>query len=145
MGTKRIYLLIGIACLLLAGSAATANAESKSGPIQFTAGGNESVHVAMGAKLKLDATLKLIDVGGAKAISVKGQVKNTAKEKLHYAYFVAFMDKDKNLIGCHHFVLFVDGGKQGPVGTFIQLPLDEIARIASYSVAFYESARPIGQ
>jgi len=64
---------------------------------------------------------------------------------MNYAYFVAFLDQDKNLIGCQSFNLFVQPDKQQNAGTFIQLPPEQIARIASYSVAFYESEQAIGK
>ena len=54
-------------------------------------------------------------------------------------------DKDKNLIGCQNFLVSVEAGKENQAGTFIQLPRDQIARIAFYSVAFYESDQPIGE
>jgi len=76
---------------------------------------------------------------------VSGNVKNTTNAKMFYSYNVAFLDKDKNLVGCQNFALDVQAGKEAATGTFIFLPREDIARIHSYSVAFYESDKPIGK
>lgn len=131
-------------CLLAATLAGTAQADSKSGPAKFTGARNESVKVALGNKLKLEVELKLIEVGTQAAMSVSGKVKNTTGARMFYSYNVAFLDKDKNVIGCQNFALPVEPMKDGQVGTFIQLPRDEIAKIAFYSIALHESDRPIG-
>ncbi|HJZ55639.1 MAG TPA: hypothetical protein VKE74_11795 [Gemmataceae bacterium] len=157
---NRLFGALALSCLLTGGTARLAEAETKTGEIKFTGPKKESVKVALGDKLKLEVTFQQIQVdqqGGVSingtgkntadqqsAVSVHGTVKNTADVKMHYSYNVAFLDKDKNLIGCQNFYLYVEAGKQGPVGTFIQLPSDQIARIAYYSVAFYESDKPIG-
>ncbi len=141
----RVPLVSMIVCVILGTFASNAAAESKSGAIKFTGVGKESVDVAMGDKLKLNVSFKQIKVGEISAVSVNGSVMNTATERIRYAYFVCFLDQEKNLIGCQHFGLGVDGGKKGMVGTFIELPPREIARIASYSVAFYESSNAIGK
>jgi hypothetical protein len=141
---KRLLLVLGVACLVNITGAGVSYAETKTGAARFTAAGNESIKVALGNKVKFDATFQPITVGTISAISVRGNVNNTTNGKLHYAYFVAFLDKDKNLVGCQHNILFVEGGKQGTVGTFIQLPPEQIARIAFYSVAFYEGEKAIG-
>jgi hypothetical protein len=141
---KHPFLVAALGCLIIGVNVAALQAESKSGKAKFTPGGSEAVNVTMGSKMKLDATFKVISIGPSSAVSVKGTVKNTSGGKMYYSYFVAFMDKDKNLIGCQNFSLFMDGGKDGLAGTFIQLPPEEISRIAYYSVAFYESDKQIG-
>ena len=125
-------------------SAESARADSKSGEVKFTAPKKESVKVSLGDKLKIDAEFKMIEVGAQAAVSVGAKVKNTTDVRMYYSYNVAFLDKDKNLIGCQNFSLSVDPGKGGQAGTFIQLPRDQIAKIASYTVAFHESDQQIG-
>jgi len=141
---KQFLVALILVGLVTCATARSANAETKTGEAKFTPGGKEFVDVTLGDKLKLDARFQPITVGALNAISVKANIKNTTTSKLYYAYFVAFMDKDKNLIGCQAFPLFIDGAKTGGAGTFIQLPPGEISRIAYYSVTFYESDKQIG-
>jgi hypothetical protein len=140
----RAFCVLIVGCLILGVASDRAIADSKSGEIKFTAPKKESVKVALGDKVKLDAELKMIEVGNLAAVSVAAKVKNTANVMMHYSYNVAFLDKDKNLIGCQNFNLSIAANQGGTAGTFIQLPRDEIARIAYYSVAFHESDMPIG-
>jgi hypothetical protein len=140
---NRLRIVIGLALLLIAQAPILAQTHTKSGAAKFSVGGAE-VNIALGTKVKLKTTLKAITVGPATAVSVAGTVNNTASVKMNYSYNVAFLDKDKNLIGCQQFNLFLDPGKDGRVGTFINLPPDQIARIAFYTVAYYESDKQIG-
>src|ERR1022692_2726250 len=135
---KQVYLIGALVCLIFGANTATVQAQAKTAAAKFTPGGNESYSVSLGDKVKPEATLKLIKLGTGTPISCKATVNNTASVKMYYSYNVAFLDKDKNLVGCHHFGLFLDPGKQGGAGTFLQLPPDHIARIAYYSVAFHE-------
>ena len=129
---------------LLAAASSTAHADSKTGEARFTGVKRETVRVALGDKLKLTAEFQMIEVGQLAAVAVPAKVKNTARVRMHYSYNVAFLDKDKNLIGCQNFMLSVEPGRENTAGTFIQLPRDQIAKIAFYSVAFHESDQQIG-
>jgi len=71
----RFFSLATFFCLALGIPDGRSYAESKSGAVRFTAIGKESVNVTLGDKLKLDATFKLIDVGGISAVSVSGQIR----------------------------------------------------------------------
>jgi hypothetical protein len=136
----RLLFAVGLGCLLTG----AASADTKNGSVKFTGVKQGSVNVKAGDKVKLDATLEQIDVGGISAVSVAGNVTNNTGAKMYYSYNVAFLDKDKNLVGCQNFELFLDGGKTMRAGTFIKLPPDQIAKIAYYSIAFHESDKPIG-
>ena len=140
----RLLAAAAVCGLVLGTSAGPAAAESKSGEVKFTGPKAESYKVSMGEQVKLDVEFKQIQVGAQTAVGVSGKVRNTAGVKMHYSYNVAFLDKDKNLIGCQNFTLFLDPGKDGPVGTFINLPPAEVKKIAYYSVAFHESDQLIG-
>lgn len=133
-----------LAGLVIAVSGGVGQAETKTGEAKFTAPKKELIKVEMGGKLKLNVELKMFELGARAAVSVSGKVKNTTDAQMHYSYNVAFLDKDKNLVGCQNFALSVQPGKEGSVGTFIFLPRDEIAKIAYYSIAFHESDMPIG-
>src|SRR3712207_3489889 len=115
----RLFAAAALCGLILGTSAGPAAAESKSGEAKFTGPKAESYKVSLGDQVKLDVEFKQIQVGAQTAVGVGGKVRNTAGVKMHYSYNVAFLDKDKNLIGCQNFTLFVDPGKEGPVGTFI--------------------------
>jgi hypothetical protein len=140
----RKFFVLVLGCLLVAATAGSARADSKTGEAKFTGVKKETVKVSVGQKVKLDAEFQMIDVGTLSAVSVGAKVKNTANVRMNYSYNVAFLDKDKNLIGCQNFILSVDANKDGTAGTFIQLPPDQIAKIAYYSVALHESDKPIG-
>ena len=141
----RLFGAMALGCLLTGATARPAAAETKTGEVKFTGVNREAARVTAGDKLKLEAGFQQIDVGGVSAVSVHGMVKNTTRMKLHYSYNVAFLDKDKNLIGCQNFAHDVEAGKQSGAGTFIFLPREEIAKIQYYSIAFHESANPIGK
>lgn len=140
----RLFGALAVGVLALGFTAGPALAENKSGEAKFTGPNKESYKVKAGAMVKLDVDLKQIAIGPQSAVSVSGKVKNTAGVKMYYSYNVAFLDKDKNLIGCQNFNLFLDPGKEAGVGTFINLPPAEIKKIAYYSIAFHESDAPIG-
>ena len=133
-----------LALLVAANTAPSAHADHKSGEVKFTGVKRESVRVALGDRLKLTAEFQVIEVGRLAAVATPAKVVNTARVRMHYSYNVAFLDKDKNLVGCQNFMLSIEPGKEGTAGTFIQLPRDQIAKIAFYSVAFHESDQQIG-
>lgn len=140
----RMLSVLLLGCLLAVVSTESAQADTKTGEAKFTAPKKESVKVSLGDKLKIDAEFKMIEVGAQAAVSVGAKIKNTANVQMYYSYNVAFLDKDKNLIGCQNFSLPVEANKDATAGTFIQLPRDQIAKIAYYSVAFHESDKQIG-
>jgi hypothetical protein len=133
-----------LASLLSAATDTSARAASKTGEAKFTGPKRETVRVALGDQLQLTAEFKMIEVGQLAAISVPAKIKNPTKNRMHYSYNVAFLDKDKNLIGCQNFQLAAEPGRESTAGTFIQLPRDQIAKIAFYSVALHESEQQIG-
>jgi hypothetical protein len=136
--------LLALALLIAAAASTSARADSKSGEAKFTGPKRETIRVALGDKLKLTAEFQMVEIGALTAVAVPARVRNTARVRMHYSYNVAFLDKDKNLIGCQNFQVSVEAGKENTAGTFIQLPRDQIERIAFYSVAFHESVKPIG-
>jgi hypothetical protein len=140
----RILSTLPLAALVAATTAPSARGDHKTGEAKFTGVKRETVRVALGDKLKLTAEFQMIEIGQLAAVAVPARVKNTAKVRMHYSYNVAFLDKDKNLIGCQNFMVSVEPGRENTAGTFIQLPRDQIAKIAFYSVAFHESDQQIG-
>ena len=141
---SRALSLLALAVLISAATTSAARGDSKTGEAKFTGPKKETIKVKLGDQLKVEAEFKMIEVGQNAAISVKAKIKNTANVQMYYSYNVAFLDKDKNLIGCQNFPLQVGASADSSAGTFISLPRDEIAKIAYYSVAFHESEKPIG-
>jgi hypothetical protein len=140
----RILSTFLLAALVIATSTPRAHADSETAEAKFTGVKRETIRVAAGKTLKLTAEFQMIEVGRLAAVAIPAKVKNTANVRMYYSYNVAFLDKDKNLIGCQNFLLSVEPGRENTAGTFIQLPRDQIARIAFYSVAFHESTEQIG-
>ena len=138
------FRVLCLTLFLAAAATSPARADSKSGEAKFTGPRKEKVAVELGNKLKLKAEFQMIEVGRLAAISVNAKIKNTSSARMYYSYNVAFFDKDKNLIGCHCVPLQIGANGDSTAGTFIQLPRDEIAKIAYYSVAFHESDKQIG-
>ena len=137
--------LLALASILALVTFGAARADSKTGEAKFTGPKKESIQVELGDKLKLNAEFHQMQVGRLAAVSVKAKIKNTTSRQMYFSYNVAFLDKDKNLIGCQSFPLPIGPNQDSTAGTFITLPRDQIAKIAYYSVAFHESDQQIGQ
>ena len=74
------------------------------------------------------------------------KLKNTSGKKLYGAVYIAFFDKDKNLVGCSSRTgIILDAGKQMFVGSVLDIPPEEMDRIASYQVKIYEADKEIGK
>jgi hypothetical protein len=123
---------------------AAEHVDSKSAAIKFGGVTAKPVKLTMGDKIKLDAELKFGEVGKQTAVSVHGDVQNTTDQKIYYSYQIAFLDKEKNLVGCSNFTLWLDPGKKGGAASFISLSPAQIEKIAFYAAVFYEDADPIG-
>jgi hypothetical protein len=69
---------------------------------------------------------------------------------MHFHYYVAFFDKDGQLLGCTSEGTFQGeglkpGGDMQYRSCLILLPHGTIGKVASYKVAFYESKSLIGK
>lgn len=133
-----------LAVSAFASAALAVDVDSKSGQVQFTGPNSGHAKVSLGKRIKFDPEFKQIHIGKGNAVNVGAEAQNTTDQKVFYSYHVAFLDKDKNLIGCQAFNLWIDASKKARIGTFIALPPEQIAKIASYSVVFYEDDEQIG-
>ena len=133
-------LLISCAAAALAAE----QSETNNAAIKFAGITSKPTKLQLGKTLKFEAELKPIDVAKTWAVSVGGHLENPTDKKMFFSYQIAFFDKDKNLIGCQNYTHFIEPGKKAQAGTFISLSADQIDKIASYSVVFYESDAPIG-
>jgi hypothetical protein len=140
----RYFTVIVLSGLLGGTCCGMTHTESKKGQVRFNNLGTENVKIKLGAKVKLEAEFKYIDVGGISAVSVSGKVRNTTQQRMYYSYNVAFFDGENNLIGCYNYAISVEGGKVDGMGAFLPLPLGQIAKITSYAVVYYESDKKIG-
>ena len=84
------------------------------------------------------------DFFGQETVFAGITVKNTGTKPMFFHYFVAFFDKDKNLIGATGQGSFGDDGlkpgEETQMGScLIELPKDKYKAIASYQAVIYET------
>src|SRR5262249_2073707 len=105
--------------------------------------------VSLGKQVKAECAFHITDFFGKKIISPQAKITNSGKKPLFFAYYVSFLDKDKNLIACTSFVSFgkegLAPGKDTFIGNVIQVPPAELSKVAFYQVTLYESDKEIGQ
>jgi hypothetical protein len=109
---------------------------------------SEGVVVKLGTDVSVSCRLRLMDLLGGKAISARANLQNTSKKQMYFSYNVAFFDGDHNLIGCAS-----QPGIGSPMepGDTLQLssalvvvPLEEIKKIKSYQITWFESPDKAG-
>ncbi len=109
----------------------------------------EALKVSLGDKVKANCTYYIIpDFLGKKVVSVQANIKNTSDKQMYYGYYVAFLDKDKNLVGCSSFageLAQLEPGGVGNIGSVIRLPNEQIKRIAFYQVSLWEDEKEFGK
>jgi hypothetical protein len=146
---KRFMLLL--ICLLFA---LPSQAELKSGPIQLKRAKNAFDRAAIftvtvGKEIKADASFYITDFFGRKTIIANARIRNVSGIRRHFAYFVAFFDEKKNLLGNCNANSFSRGLKPGEnysLGScLISLPPAAIAQVRYYQLRFYEGTRRIGR
>ena len=106
--------------------------------------------VQIGEKIKGVCKFYIEDFLGKKIINANIKITNTSAKVMHCHYYVAFFDKDGNLIGCAGQGTF---GKEGlPAGEstqlascLIPLPVNFLEQVVQYKIAFYESDKEIGK
>lgn len=84
------------------------------------------------------------DFFGSETVFAGINVKNTGSKPMFFRYYVAFFDKDKNLIGATGQGSFGDEGlkpgEETQMGScLIELPKDKYKAIASYQAVIYET------
>ena len=127
-------------------------AETKQGPCILPNGdtGGDGFVVEVGEKIHGTCKFVIEDFFGKKIIRANIEVVNKAEVPMHCHYYVAFFDKDGQLLGCASQGTSGDDGlKPGRNTQFgsclIPLPPGTHEKVASYKVAFYESKIPIGK
>jgi hypothetical protein len=106
----------------------------------------EHTKVALGDKLKGEASLEIRDWFGGKAITGQLDVENPTDASVFLSYHLAFFDKDGVLIGCATQNMEIEAGESTSIGgAVIQVPAAQLKQVASYQIAYYEDAKAIGQ
>lgn len=146
---KRFVLFM--VCILLVPAS---QAELKSGPVQLKMAKNAFdraaiVSVTVGKEVRAEASFYITDFFGRKTIIANARIKNVSGTRQHFAYFVAFFDSNKNLLGNCNANSFSSGLKPGEnysLGScLISLPPAMIKRVRYYQLRFYEGTRRIGR
>jgi hypothetical protein len=151
---KRLILNFAVAILLLS-SAPQAFPDTKSGEaklqeLKFQDVAKNALKVSLGNKLKADCSYYINpDFLGKKVISVQARIKNATDKVMYYGYYVAFFDKDKDLVACSSFgggqIAKLDPGKDTYIGNVIELPSDQLKKIVSYQVTLLEDEKEFGK
>ena len=84
-----------------------------------------------------------------KVIYAKATISNNSQKNLFFAYYVAFFDKNNNLVGSTSQYSLNEPIKKGEDfvtnSCIIPLPVSEIENITSFKLTFIISDKPIGQ
>lgn len=150
---RQLQLTYLLAAFALATLPASAIADSKSGKAELqelkTGETEKALKVSLGDRVKADCKFFVIpDFFEKKVVSVQARIRNTGDKTLYYGYYVAFFDKDKQLIATSSFggsIAKLDPGKETNIGNVIQLPPDQIKRIAHYQVTVLEDDKEFGK
>jgi hypothetical protein len=154
--TMRTRLIRNVAAaFLLLSAAPLARPDTKSGDANLQELKSEdvakkAVKVNLGDKVKAECSYYIQpDFFGKKVVSVGARVKNTSDKVMYYGYYVAFFDKDKKLVACSSFgggqIAKLDPGKETFIGNVLELPPDQIKKIASYQVTLLEGDKEFGK
>lgn len=127
--------------------------ETKEGPCSISQGwpfDRETFTLEFGNRLKAECRLCAFEfAGGREAISAAALLENTSDRMMYCAYYIAFFDDEKKLIGCASQSLAppigLPAGQNGSLGScLVWVPEGSREKITSYKLAFYESDRAIG-
>lgn len=146
---KRLALTI----LFMMAFSFTASGEIKEGDCRIKEGSffdKDVFTVQVGDKVKGTCKFYIDEFFGKKIINANIQIVNTADKPMHCRYYVAFFDKEGNLIGCAGQGTFDEeglaAGETTQLGScLIFLPEGLHEKAVRYKIAFYESDKEIGK
>ncbi len=82
-------------------------------------------------------------------IWANAEIRNLTEAPVHYAYYVAFLDAEGNLVGCASQTSMMNGLGAGEstrlANCLIPLPEEAFGRVSRYRVVIYESDEEIGK
>jgi len=140
-----------IVALWLIAIVSTGFAASISGPITLkfddSPFSKDGFTKEFGDNVKAACSWRVGDFFGKQTVFAGFTAKNTSKKVMFFNYYVAFFDKEKNLIGATGQGSFGDDGlapgKEEQLGScMIFLPKDRYKDIVSYQAIIYESDIP---
>ncbi len=115
------------------------------GKVVLKEGFSRATKVKVGKKFKATSQLHITEFFGKKLVSAQLDIENPTKEKLSGALHVVFFDKKNNVIGCTAQDGTLDPGEKTSFGSLLaRIPHDDVKKIASYQVVFYEDTEEIG-
>jgi hypothetical protein len=139
---QRLFYAAFVTVHLLAASAYAAN---DAGKAEFPDGKNH-VKTTVGDGLKFESDFYRFEFGGKTSLAANGTVKNTSDKKLYGSLYIAFFDKDKNLMASSgRTEIMLAAGKQLVVANVLDMPPAQLEQIASYQVTIYESDKELGK
>ncbi|HLA85714.1 MAG TPA: hypothetical protein VJL29_13065 [Thermoguttaceae bacterium] len=121
--------------------------DRKSGNCELKPSGDPEgpFEVEVGRKLKGTCQFRLSDFLGREIINAQVNLRNYSEQTMHCQYYVAFFDKDRNLLGCDSQGADLAVGDETTLGScLIPLPEGVREKAVSYQVVYYESDVPIG-
>jgi hypothetical protein len=138
------FTLISCAVVLFAVTGRLA-AGPESGPADFS-DAKKHVKVTAGEGIKFESDFYRFEFGGKVSLAASGNLKNTTDKKLHGALYIAFFDKDKNLVASgSRTSITLNPGMQLLAANVLELPAEQIDRIASYQITIFESDKELGK
>jgi len=122
-------------------------AETKVGEIDLSKARSKETAITfnLGGKVSVQCFFYIYGEGNQRLLA-NAALKNTASKVMHIAYYAAFFDKEKNLIGCARQIAELESGDETTLaGCNIHVPIADLSKITNYQVVFHESEEPIGK
>jgi hypothetical protein len=149
MKNRMLGMVVALAtalCCPLIGYSDTKSGEAKLQELKARDVSAKALKVSLGDKVKADCTYYIMpDFLGKRAVSVQARIKNSAGKPMYFGYYVAFFDKDKNLIATSFASKKLDPGEKIIIGNAIPLPSEQLKRIAFYQVTLLEDEKEFGK
>jgi hypothetical protein len=130
-------------CVVLLTLPAALLAQTKSGEASFR-DAKTHIKVAVGEGVKYETDFHRFEFGGKVSLAANGTLKNTTTKKRYVALYVAFFDKDKNLLGSSGRTTILEPGKDLLAAYVVEMPAEQIDKVTSYQITLYESEKEIG-
>jgi hypothetical protein len=129
--------------------AISARAETKSGDITLPWNIKDAVQIKMGTQVQVTCRISASRFFTMHFINALIDLHNTTQTPMYYSLNIAFFDADHNLIGCikqNSYGTPPDGLKPAEFvhgsSDMTAIPDDQINKIKSYQITWYEAADP---
>ena len=138
-------LALGIACGTPAPAALGETVKGKCQLVDPRLSKQKLPEVALGKDLKFRMKLLASVYAGAKTVRALGEAENVGGGPRHYLLCLAFFDKDGNLVASLRDRAEVRAGDKRILDIHESVPVEAIAKVASYQVTAYESTEEVGK